>query len=159
MRKMFWLLAAMAILVAACSTIDCSLNSRVAATYKLAGDVKKLATPLTVTAYLGDGNDSVILNKLADADSFQLPMSYNHHEDTFYFKSDTTANAPTDTVVITKEDIPHFEAVDCNPIFFHEIKGVRHTRHFIDSIVVNNKHVTNGPSKSNFFLYLKSDIH
>lgn len=159
MHKMFWLLVAIATLLAACSTIDCSLNSRVAVTYKLAGDVKKLTHPLTVTAHLGDGNDSILLNQLANTDSFQLPMSYNRHEDTLYFKTKTTAKALTDTVIITKINIPHFEAVDCNPIFFHEIKDVKCTRHFIDTIVVNNKHVTNVPSKSNFFLHLKSDIH
>lgn len=159
MRKSFWLIAVIALFVGACSTIDCSLNTRVATTYKLMGDVKTLADPLTVTADLGDGNDSVILNKLVSTDSFQLPMSYNRHEDVFYFKSEGATGTLLDTVIVSKKDKPHFEAVDCNPIIFHEITDVRYTKYFIDSIGVNNKQVTNEISKSNFHLYLKSNIH
>jgi len=159
MMKKIGIIAAFVLTLAACSTIDCSFNNRAVATYKLAGDVKKLTNPLTVVADLGDGNDSVLLNQVTEVDSFFLPMSYTRKEDVLHFKLVVGTDTLADKVVIGKDDYPRFESVDCNPIIFHSITKVEHTRNIIDSIVINNKNVTNGIAKSNFRIYFKNLIH
>lgn len=155
-------MATLAVLaVAACSSIDCPLNNRVYASYKLGGDVASLPCTLTVstTRTSADGNDTVLLNQATGIDSFALPLSYNHAEDVLFFsfaESDTT-EAIVDTVRVAKADEPHFEAVDCNPTFFHTLTAVGYTRHAIDSLVINNPRVTYNDSKPHFLLYLKGN--
>lgn len=144
------------LLLSACSSIDCPLNNQVAVVYKLMGDVSPLADSLTITTIRFDQNDPVILNSVVNVDSFQLPISYNRPEDVLYFqRSNATGWSITDTVVIEKEDFPHFEAIDCNPSYFHEIKNVRYTRLGIDSIVINQPKVTYDATKSHLYVYFK----
>lgn len=148
------------LLLAACSSIDCPLNNRVYATFKLSGTVTTLTDSLSVatTRTLADGSDTVLLNKALATDSFALPLSYTHEADTYYFslaKVDT-ALVVNDTVVISKENQPHFESVDCNPTFFHTLTGISHTGHAIDSIVIHNPKVTYNDTQPHFLLYLKS---
>ena len=158
--------AALALLTAACSSIDCPLNNRTYATFRLAGDVAKLEHTLTVStprSALGPDEDTVLINRLASADSIALPMSYTHDEDTLYFTLNATANdageetaAITDTVWIKKQNVPHFESVDCSPAMFHNISEVRSTHHAIDDIQINNNKVTYNDAKAHFLIYFKS---
>ena len=174
MTKGKWLVSAFLLLsIAACSSIECPLDNRVYTTYLLAGDITTLTDTLTVsTKRLDNGIDTVLLNQAVNVDSFELPMSYNSPEVILYFTRSfrepaATETSPgtsgsdyivrlTDTVVIAKNDIPHFEAVDCNPAFFHEITDIRYTRHGIDSIAINNSNVTHDSSKKHFHIYFKS---
>lgn len=143
-------------IVAGCSSIDCPLNNRVYAKYKLAGDVKTLADSLTLSANLGDGNDSVIINKAINTDSFQLPMSYQRSEDVFFMELKNTNGAQFDTIKVSKTNTPHFEAVDCNPSIFHVITDIKYTKNRIDTIVINNPNVTYDATKSTFLIYFKN---
>jgi hypothetical protein len=61
-----------------------------------------------------------------------------------------------DTVWIKKDDIPHFESVDCNPAFFHTITDVRYSRNYIDSLVLLNRSVTYDQETVHFRLVPKS---
>jgi len=107
MKKTYFTgLLAMVLVVLGCSTIDCPLNNRVYAKYKLAGEVKTLNKTLTIAADLGDGNDSVIINKAQKTDSFTLPMSYQQDEDVFYYEVANPSNRYRDTVKIRKTNIP-----------------------------------------------------
>ena len=142
--------------VAGCSSIDCPLNNRVYAKYKLAGDVKTLTDSLTLSANLGDGNDSVIINKSVNTDSFQLPMSYQRSEDVFFMEIKNTTGSQFDTIKVSKTNTPHFEAVDCNPAIFHVITGVKYTKNRIDTIVINNSNVTYDATKSTFLIHFKN---
>lgn len=143
--------------LSACSSIDCPLNNRVATVYKLAGDVAPLADALTISTIRIDGHDSVLLNLAVNVDSFLLPVSYNRPEDVLYFqRSNSTGWSVTDTVVVEKQDIPHFEAVDCNPSYFHVIKRVRHTRLGIDSIVINKEKVNYDATTPHLLVYFKN---
>ena len=74
MRKLIVFIAS-ALLLAACSSIDCPLNSRVFTKYKLAGNVKTLADTLTIYTTTALGKDSILINKDVKKDSFLLPMS------------------------------------------------------------------------------------
>ena len=131
----------------ACTTFDCPLYNKVYAKVKLAGDVKTLADTLS----------TVVINRLTATDSLSLPMSYQRDEDIYLFciSQYETGVKTTDTVWVEKQNLPHFESVDCNPAMFHTIKGVRTTHHAIDSIKINNDKVTYNDTKPHFLLYLK----
>lgn len=147
--------------LSACSSIDCPLNNRTYASYKLAGDVTKLVDTLTVSTPRNIDNpeeDTVLINRLVDTDSLSLPMSYQRTEDIYIFtfvQKDTELKT-IDTLWVSKENEPHFESVDCNPVMFHTIKDVRFTQRAIDDIKVNYNKVTYNDAKAHFLIYLKN---
>ena len=147
--------------LSACSSIDCPLNNRTYASFKLAGDVTKLVDTLTVSTPRNIDNpeeDTVLINRLVDTDSLSLPMSYQRTEDIYIFtfvQKDTELKT-IDTLWVSKENEPHFESVDCNPVMFHTIKDVRFTQRAIDSIKVNYNKVTYNDAKAHFHIYLKN---
>lgn len=147
--------------LSACSSIDCPLNNRTYASFKLAGDVTKLVDTLTVSTPRNIDNpeeDTVLINHLVDTDSLSLPMSYQRTEDIYIFtfvQKDTELKT-IDTLWVSKENEPHFESVDCNPVMFHTIKDVRFTQRAIDDIKVNYNKVTYNDAKAHFLIYLKN---
>lgn len=147
--------------LSACSSIDCPLNNRTYASFKLAGDVTKLVDTLTVSTPRNVDNpeeDTVLINRLVDTDSLSLPMSYQRTEDIYIFtfvQKDTELKT-IDTLWVSKENEPHFESVDCNPVMFHTIKDVRFTQRAIDDIKVNYNKVTYNDAKAHFLIYLKN---
>ena len=147
--------------LSACSSIDCPLNNRTYASFKLAGDVTKLVDTLTVSTPRNIDNpeeDTVLINRLVDTDSLTLPMSYQRTEDVYIFtfvQKDTELKT-IDTLWVSKENEPHFESVDCNPVMFHTIKDVRFTQRAIDDIKVNYNKVTYNDAKAHFLIYLKN---
>lgn len=147
--------------LSACSSIDCPLNNRTYASFRLAGDVTKLVDTLTVSTPRNIDNpeeDTVLINRLVDTDSLSLPMSYQRTEDIYIFtfvQKDTELNT-IDTLWVSKENEPHFESVDCNPVMFHTIKDVRFTQRAIDDIKVNYNKVTYNDAKAHFLIYLKN---
>ncbi len=147
--------------LSACSSIDCPLNNRTYASFKLAGDVTKLVDTLTVSTPRNIDNpeeDTVLINRLVDTDSLSLPMSYQRTEDIyiFTFVQKDTELKNIDTLWVSKENEPHFESVDCNPVMFHTIKDVRFTQRAIDDIKVNYNKVTYNDAKAHFLIYLKN---
>ncbi|MBR6494162.1 MAG: hypothetical protein IKT22_02685, partial [Prevotella sp.] len=101
--------------------------------------------------------DSVLINQVTNVDSFILPVSYNRPQDVLYFERiNTRVGSLIDTVVIEKQDFPHFESIDCNPAYFHVIKRVRHTHLGIDSIVINQENVNYDASKPHLLVYFKN---
>lgn len=147
--------------LSACSSIDCPLNNRTYASFKLAGDVTKLVDTLTVSTPRNidtPEEDTVLINRLVDTDSLSLPMSYQRTEDIYIFtfvQKDTELKT-IDTLWVSKENEPHFESVDCNPVMFHTIKDVRFTQRAIDDIKVNYNKVTYNDAKAHFLIYLKN---
>ena len=155
----------------ACSSIDCPVQNIVSVQYEIrdkAGKALPIKDTLSVvttrrdssqvlldiTALLNSG--SVTLNKLIDKSAFSLPISYSHPEDILFFCFADSVKTVVDTVWIKKDDFPHFESVDCNASFFHEITDVRHTRHYIDSLVLLNRSVTYDQTTVHFRLVPKS---
>jgi len=156
MRNWIWIVVFLLVL-SACSSINCPLNNRVATLYQLAGDVKPLADVLTISTTRTNGTDSVLLNQVTNVDSFILPVSYNRPQDVLYFERiNTRVGSLIDTVVIEKQDFPHFESIDCNPSYFHVIKRVHHTRLGIDSIVINQENVNYDATKPHLLIYFKN---
>ena len=154
MRKQlfFFFIAA---LLGACSSVDCPLNNTVYTNYQLQGPVQTLPDTLTISTTRSDGNDSVIINKQVNTDSFSLPMSYHRDEDVFIVQS----NRLFDTIVVKKTNIPHFESVDCGVNYFHTITGVRHTIHTIDSITINKRNVNYDASVSHLYIYFRKEAY
>ena len=77
---------------------------------------------LWVWSRRSDGDDTLLYNRGVNVRSFSLPASYQGPQDTLIFLTvDTLQNFDVDTVWISKEDIPHFESVDCAVRYFHKL--------------------------------------
>lgn len=151
-------MAALAMMVG-CTSIDCSVNSTVLCSYRFMnanGDSLILSNPISVVSVRTiDGNDTVLINKLENACTFRIPMSYSLDADELRFiVTDNQGKENTDYVVVSKTNEPVFESVDCAPRYNHAISSVNTTHNFIDSLVVKNNKVTNDPTKINIFVYL-----
>jgi hypothetical protein len=111
-----------------------------------------------VTTRTAKDSDTIVFNRGIGISKFTLPISYSHPEDVLVFSFDNDNNSlhVTDTVWIKKEDYPHFESVDCNASFFHNITDVRYTCNYIDSIVIKNPSVTYDSKTVHFYFYPKS---
>ena len=149
------------VLIAACTSIDCPVESNVATLYQVCnsdGTELTLTDSITVTTKTAKDGDTIIFNKGVGINSFSLPISYKHPEDVLVFSFDNENNNNlhiTDTVWIKKEDYPHFESVDCQAAYFHKITAVSSTQHIIESIHLNNPDV-NYDTNENIHLYLKA---
>lgn len=144
-----------ALLITACTTLDCPMNNTVSVRFALRGPVDTLADTLTIMAVRPDKDDSTLFNCGVETTYFLLPMSYSQDEDELRFEMiDTiTKTVTTDIVKIQKTNQPHFESVDCNPAFFHTITGVTHTKNAIDSVVINNPNVDTDETKEHLYIY------
>ena len=153
--------------VTSCSSIDCQLNGSVYCRYQLKdqylNDVA-FAYPLTVTLCDTDSGDIVVINNESNASAIDLPMSHGNATDVLKFTitvTDTIAEEDTvyyvtDIIRITKTNEPYFESIDCAPRYNHTIEEVQSSHKFIDSLVINNKKVTNDASKENIYIFLNS---
>lgn len=158
MRK--WLLFLGVTLVVSCSSIECPVNNMVESVYGFCdadGDEVAFADTLTVSTKLRSGVDSVILNKAVEVVEFKLPISQDHPEDELYFNFFGKDYDITDTIWIEKEDIPHFESIECHANFFHQLEAVRYTTHVIDSLVINKAFVDYDDKTPHVKIYLDSD--
>jgi hypothetical protein len=91
------------------------------------------------------------------ATSFELPISYTQPEDVLYMLlKNSTGTSYLDTVRIKKENFAHFESVDCQVAYFHEITSVMTTHNIIDSIVIKNPKVNYDATTAHFNLYFKA---
>ena len=155
MRK--WLFLLMLAFVVSCSTIDCPVDNLVETRYRFlntAGDSLVLMDTLSITSMRTDGEE-VLLNRKVGMATIQVPISYSHPEDILVFNVYNNEYSIVDTVWVKKDDIPHFESVDCNASFFHTITGVRYTTNFIDSIVINDPSVDYDKTTIHFYIYPK----
>ena len=171
MRKVIIILLTV-VAVAACTSIDCPVQNLVMTRYTLKkpdGNPDTLSKDtLWVWTQRANGTDTVISRVIqgslelnyfhgSSASSFQLPISYTQPEDVLFMllRNDKGVNY-IDTVRIKKENMPHFESVDCQAAYFHEITSVTCTHNVIDSIVINNPHVNYDAKTTHFNLYFKA---
>ena len=158
------LVAAAAIaIMTACSSVDCPVENTVATVctlYRADGTRDTLRSDtLTITTHKFDGMDTTLLNRSIGTTTFQLPISYNNATDTLYLTlTDTTKTNNKiyfDTIYITKTNTPHFESVDCNLSYFHEITNIWHTHNRLDSIVINKPTVNYDLTNDHLRIYFK----
>ena len=89
MRRL--LLFAVVAFLAACSTIDCPVQNKVAVNYTVMSykNGVEVADTLKDTLYIWttriDGKDTLLYNRGVNTKSFSLPLSYAHPEDTLVF--------------------------------------------------------------------------
>lgn len=158
LRSIFLVMAVCAI--AACTSIDCSIDNVVAAQWQLrSGNGLDTLTTDTLTIYTtrADGQDTILYNRGTGITSFSLPMSHLREADVLYLHlTDTASNVWNDTITLSKTNQPHMESVDCSPQYHHTLTGVAYTTHIIDSLVINEPNVNNDATKQNLLLYLHS---
>ncbi len=162
MRKVI-AIAIISLLIAACTSIDCPVQNTVYTVYNLKKADGTADTLLTDTLWIrstrADGQEALLLNKLygPSAFHFDLGISYTQPEDVLYMEVvNNVGGMWRDTIRIKKENTAHFESVDCQASYFHTITEVNYSRHLIDSIVINNPHVTYDTTEPHFYLYLKA---
>ena len=145
----------------ACSSINCPVQNTVAVYYAVGYDDElgervdeTFGDTLWIWTQRSDGTDTLLLNSGTGLGSFSLPVSYQHPEDVLIFAiADTLHNFTVDTVWIKKDDIPHFESVDCSAHFFHRLTDVRSTHYRIDTIAIKNPSVTYDPTVTNLLIH------
>ena len=121
--------------LAACDSIDCTLYNTVslACSFYSEGQAVKLTDTLTVSAL---GTDSILVNSLIGASKLELPWSYSQDADTLVLRIYGEEYDLSDTLWVEKTNTPHFESPDCPTTMFYQIKSVRHTSTFIDSVTI-----------------------
>lgn len=137
--------------IASCSSIECPVQNKVELVCQLADT---LHDTLSVTSQRRNGTDTLLLNRGVNLTSMKLPLSYQNPVDTLVLK--TVRMAVTDTVWVEKEDIPHFESVDCGLSYFHKIKSVRSTHLGIDTVIINKVLVDYDPSTAHLQFHFKA---
>ncbi len=158
MRK--WLFLFVVSFIVSCSSIDCPVENVVATRYQFrstSGDSLIIGDTLTVLSFDKEGKLITLYNKGTGKATIPLPISYSHPEDFLIFDFFSGTSHVYDSVWVKKDDIPHFESVDCNAAFFHQLTGVRYTTHVIDSIVIKNSFVDYDRTRVHFYLYPKVD--
>ncbi len=151
----FFMVQCSLFIIASCSSIDCPVQNSVTTQYAVynADGSTTLNDTLWVITKRIDGKDT-LLNSLVDATAFQLPISYSNPEDTLLFIIHDKDNIWTlDTLLLKKEDIPHFESVDCSPHFFHRLTATRCTHYGIDSVTIENPMVDYDQNKTHLRIY------
>lgn len=150
------------VFAAACSSIDCPVQNTVAVNYGLyrMDGTEAVADTLADTLYIwtirADGTDTLLMNRGVNLTTFSLPISYQHPEDVLVFLRAAIDGAwSLDTVWLKKDDIPHFESVDCSAHFFHNLTAVRCTHQGIDSITIDNPSVNYDSSPTHLRIYFK----
>jgi len=84
-------------------------------------------------------NDTILLNKKANATSIKIPMSYFGTMDTLVFAYRSISLR--DTVKIQHSSYPHVELPECGTHMFHHLKSVTATDAAIDHIEISNPNV------------------
>ena len=164
-KKAWWMIGVSLVVyhlmfsVSACSSIECPVENTVATNYQVCGPdgtATAMSDTLWVLTRRSDGVDTLLLSYFVGQTTFSLPISYSHPEDELLFvTADTTGTFTVDTVWLKKDDIPHFESVDCPAHFFHKLTGARCTRHALDSIRIVNTRVDYDPRRTHLQLYFK----
>ena len=149
------------LLLGACSNINCPIQTKVLTRYEIrnATGLDTLHDTLYVWTKRIDGQDT-LLNRLIGTSSFQLNISYSDPEDTLvFFMADTAGVRTLDTLWLKKDNIPHFENVDCAAHFFHRITDVRCTHRGIDSVVIVNPKVDYDQERTHLYIYFGGIRH
>ena len=169
-----FLLCHLSFSISSCSSIDCPVQNTVNTKDNLVNADGTTDTLNTDTLWIWsprangkasrdyqlDDDDTLLINSLCgpSATSFSIPISYTLPEDTIIFALLTRSGKELlDTILVKKDNQPHFESVDCQASYFHTITNVRWTHNAIDSIAINNPNVNYDLSIEHFHLYLKAD--
>lgn len=128
-----------------CNETSCPLNNTVAAQFNFYGTQNgqlaaiQVEDTLTVTAA---GTDSILINQEKSVQYFRIPLSYSHPVDTIALRfANASGNVVYDTIMITKDSYQQYEAPECPTVTFHEVKAIRSTHRYIDTVQVTNPNI------------------
>lgn len=85
-------------------------------------------------------NDTILINKLVDATTIKIPMSYFNPADTLVFKYGSIRNC--DTLVVQHDSYPYVSIPECGCYRFHTLKKISATEAYIDHIEITEDRVT-----------------
>ncbi len=150
----------------ACTSIDCPMNHQVFTTYKMFKPNGKPDTlnndSLWIFTRRADGkSDSMIINALTgtSATYFNLPVSHMQPEDTFnVILTKASGTSYLDVIYVKKNNFPHFESVDCQASYFHEITGIRTDGNIIDSIIIINPYANYDRATEHFHIFINPNL-
>ena len=161
MRKVIVVLL-MAAMVA-CTNIDCPVQNLVYTNYalkKAGGEVNDTLgnDTLWIKTLRANHTDTLLINSLnGEVSSFSLHISYTQPEDIFVtLLSCKNGHQYIDTIRVKKTNIPHFESVDCQAAYFHNIEDVSTTHNAFDSITIHQPYVSYDITQTHFYVYLKA---
>ncbi|MCQ2222231.1 MAG: DUF6452 family protein [Bacteroidaceae bacterium] len=141
MKKALFILLA-SLLCWACDDIDCTLNNTVEC--KLAfydQDGKPVGILDTLDVY-AEGLDDPLYNRATKQTNLGIPLSYYKDRDTLQLVVYGKDYMMEDWLVIEKENIEHFESLNCPVKMFHTLKSVSlMSNEFIDSVTINYPNV------------------
>lgn len=155
----YLLICILTVTIISCDSNDCPLNNVVYSTYgfyvNTADGEAKVSVMDTLTVVVA-GTDSILINRMYEMSSIELPVSYTSGTDTLVFRF-TNKNKETfeDSVFIDKENIPHYESPDCPTAMFHYITGIRTTHTLIENAIVVHPNI-NYNATENFKIYFYS---
>lgn len=150
----------------ACTNIECPLDNIVemACGVYSAEDLGRMKLDATLTVSTGGRKDTVLLNQATDIDVFLLPLKQGEKVDTFLLNFSKEELSATDTLIVTHDNSPHFESLDCPSSVFHHVQNVRWTSHAlrlmpltIDSVAVVRR-LVDYENIENIRLYLRSTV-
>ena len=130
MRKILYTL--LLTTLGACTNIECPLDNVVVMTGGLYNVEDGKSTTLkdhelSITSV--DGK-YVLLNRVKDISSFEIPLRQGVESDTLLFWLENTyGQSATDTLFLKYTDHPHFESLDCPAALFHTLTEARCTSH------------------------------
>lgn len=163
MKKWPWIVATMCGALSSCTNIECPLDNVVVMTAHLYET--ETGNPLTITDSLTvftSPKDSILLNRAQGIKKFAVPVRHGASCDTLLLRFSNIDQAASDTLFISKTDLPHFESIDCPATMFHYIKSVSWTSHrladfplTIDSVAVIRSKV-DYDDVENIRIYLRS---
>lgn len=94
----------------------------------------------------GIGTDSILYDKSREVKYISVPLRINSNESAFqlnFYRSNSSANAQTDTVRFYHQNRPQYISPDCGCSVFYHIDSVSHTRHRIDTVKIKQPEITN----------------
>lgn len=143
-----------------CASVDCPLTNTVYSHWGFYS--QEQAVPLMDSLYIYarvHGRDTLLVNRLYNAHSIDLPLSYYLPADTFRLElhqggDDGEVRIWKEQVIVTKDNLDHFNSPECGIWHEHYITGIATNGGMIDSIkVVKPKIDTN--EDENFRIYFK----
>lgn len=144
-----------------CNEAGCPLNNKVMAQfnfYQMSEEELQpvqLVDTLTVTAV---GTDSVLINQEALAKGIQIPLSYARQTDTLSLRyASSKGYVVYDTIMITKESYQHYEAPECPTVTFHNIKNIRSTHRYIDTVQIANPNINYNATENFKIVFYTTD--
>lgn len=140
--------------LSACSSDECLDNKNalpLAGFYSSEENPKEISLRYLTVYGLHAPGDSMLVDQAASTSEVYLPFRVDEPESAFVFAY-SVGSEPTpelnDTVTFVYDQTAQFVSMACGVSYRYEISGIRHTTHFIDSVVCPAGVITNSPGEN-----------